>query len=64
MVKESIKSYEGILYSSNEDTHKSNTTSGESSNEAYLSNDPKEAKVLIAMTLSLFTGIFHVLLFF
>ena len=70
MVKASIDKYEGKLYPLNDEvTNNPNQTSeiksniSNISNHGYLSNDPQEAKVLIAMTLSLFTGILHVMFF-
>lgn len=50
MVGNTIKNYEGILY-----PDKSN-----SSSDNYLSDNPTEAKILIAMTLAFIVGIIQV----
>jgi hypothetical protein len=50
MVGNTIKNYEGILY-----PDKSNSSSNN-----YLSDNPTEAKILIAMTLAFIVGIIQV----
>lgn len=50
MVGNTIKNYEGILY-----PDKSN-----SSSDNYISDNPTEAKILIAMTLAFIVGIIQV----
>jgi len=53
MVGNTIKNYEGILY-----TKKSNTSTGQ--NIDFLSDDPVQAKVMIAMTLAFIVGLIQV----
>ena len=67
MVKECIHKNEGKLYPlSNKEsvntiqTYEKRSDVSMMSNNSYLSDNPEEAKVLIGMTLSFFTGILHV----
>ena len=57
MVGNCIKSYEGILYSYDPDVIVQNGTV----NPSLLSDNPEEAKILIAMTLAIFAGLMQVL---
>ena len=57
MVSKTIESGKGILYPDTLQKLNSTDTS------KYLSNDPTEAKIMIAMCLCLFTGIIHVNIF-
>ncbi len=57
MVGNCVKSYEGILYPSNPNEIQNGTT-----NPDFLSNNPDEAKVLIAMTLAIIAGSMQVYL--
>ena len=57
MVGNCIKSYEGILYSYDPDVIVKNGTV----NPSLLSDNPEEAKILIAMTLAIFSGLMQVL---
>lgn len=63
MVLGSIKKYEGILYSESIETNLSSNFSNSTAdrilleNNSFISNDPEEAKILISMALSFFSGI-------
>lgn len=56
MVGNCVRSFEGILYPANLDDLSPNKTE----NTNYLSHNPEEAKILIAMTLAIFAGTMQV----
>ena len=56
MVGNCVKSFEGILYPANPAEFLLTNTS----NPNYISDNPEQAKVLIAMTLAIFAGLMQV----
>lgn len=54
MVGNCIKSYEGILFATPQEAN------AHANNTNYLSDNPDEAKIMIAMTLSIFAGAMQV----
>lgn len=59
MVGNCIHNYEGILYP-DEDELENNGGLSNLTNPDYLSNNPEEAKILIAMTLAFQAGLIQV----
>lgn len=57
MVGNLVKSYEGILYAAPNEHHNGTIT-----NPNYLSDNPDEAKIMLAMTLAIFAGSLQVCL--
>jgi solute carrier family 26 protein len=57
MVGNAIKQYDGILYANSNSSQLINiTTTTATTTSTFLSNDPNEAKIMIAMTLALLVG--------
>ena len=59
MVGSILLKHAGVLYP-NEDMMSSNTTDTNKTNINFISNDPIEAKIMIATSLTLLTGFVHV----
>lgn len=60
MVKDFIEKLEGKLYSN--EMHHNSSYSNETMNPNFLSNDPMEAKIMIGMALSFYSGLIQVLI--
>lgn len=58
MIENYIEKLENILYSSDE--HASHNIMGNLTSNMFISNNPKEAKIMIATTFAFLVGIFHV----
>ena len=59
LVKSCLEKHKGNLYPNEEETF-NKTIEELTNNSNYLSSDPREAKILIGMTLALFTGLLQV----
>lgn len=61
MTKDCIEKLEGQLYSTESHSNSTLAQSNSSHNSHYLSEDPTEAKIMIGMALSFYSGLIQVL---